>query len=295
MMPRSAAGPRWPRLAMAWSTMSGWTAWTTSAAVGAVRPQPVSSGRRPRGAAHVRVDADGEQGDPAQPVDLQPVVPEGQLLGGGPGPRVEEADDVEEGDGEGHDGELEPDGVVAGVQLGRPLEGPQAVGGDRHRGRQGPDRAEEGRRVGPERLADRPVVGSVVVEQLLLPRPLARHDEQRTERGHDEEPVGQGHAGGHAAGHRPQDEPGADGGQVEDGLVLQPEGVGHVDEGVDGDDQGQVPAGQQPAEARPTTASRPTPRPMASGTGTTPAATGPEALGGVEPVGRSASMASLRK
>ena len=102
-----------------------------------------------------------------------------------------------------------------------PLERPQAVGADGDGGRQGPHGAQERRRVETEGLADGGVVGVTFGQELLLPGALAGDHEQGAERHHDEEPVGQGDRGGHAAGHGPQDEPGADAGQVEDRLVLR--------------------------------------------------------------------------
>jgi hypothetical protein len=51
-----------------------------------------------------------------------------------------------------------------------------------------------------------------------------------------------------ATGDGPQHEAGADCHQVEDRLVLDPEGVGQVDESVNGHDQGQVPSGQGRAQ-----------------------------------------------
>ena len=85
---------------------------------------------------------------------------------------------------------------------------------------------------------------------------------------------------GHAAGHRPQDEPGADAGQVEDGLVLQAERVGELHDGVCAHDHAQVPPGQQQGQPDRQPASRTSPTATASGAGTTPAATGRRRLVG---------------
>jgi len=70
------------------------------------------------------VRPDGEQDDPADPVDLEAVVAQRQLLGRGTGPRVEEPQHVEEGDDERM--------IVSWNQIGRgpvhlagPFEGPQ--------------------------------------------------------------------------------------------------------------------------------------------------------------------------
>ena len=58
--------------------------------------------------------------------------------------------------------------------------------------------------------------------------------------GHDQEPVGQRHAGGDATGDRPQHEPGGDRGEVDHRLVLEPHRVREREGEVAGDDRGEL-------------------------------------------------------
>src|SRR5438132_712687 len=116
-------------------------------------------------------------------------------------PAVYEQRVPQDGDDEGHDRQLEPDGRVA-----RPLrlfEGPQAVGRHRHPGGDRPHGAEVGQGVVSQGTA---VSGAIPVEVQVFGLALARHHEQRAEGGHDQEPVGKGHVGGHAPGDGPDDE-----------------------------------------------------------------------------------------
>ncbi len=117
---------------------------------------------------------------------------------------------------------------------------------------------------------------------------LPGHDEQRPERRHDQEPVGDRHVGGDAAGDGPQHEPRRHGGEVDDGDLLQPQAVGEGDGGVEGEepgDPGGAPGGggagadDQEADADH----------RAVPTGTTPAATARSRLRGWR---RSASTSS---
>ncbi len=85
--------------------------------------------------------------------------------------------------------------------------------------------------------------GGVVAELQQLGGALARDHEHRSRSGDDEEPLGDGHTDGDASGDRAQDESGCDRGEVEDGLVLQPDAVRDGERGVGGDDDGEPPGG----------------------------------------------------
>src|SRR5437763_16431945 len=105
----------------------------TSAAVGAVRPQPARSlrpvasggteGSGPN--ASGGIDAGGEQGDPHEAEDLQGPVADHDLLRRSAPAGVEEEGVAEDGHDEGDDREMEQDRVTGHLGL---LEGPQDGG-----------------------------------------------------------------------------------------------------------------------------------------------------------------------
>src|SRR6266480_1976790 len=133
--------PRGPGDASAAATAPASAGRTTSAALRAVRPQPVRTSRR--------IDASSEQRRPYHPEGHDGPVPEHHVLRGTPGSTFEEEGIAQDCQHEWHDRQLEVD--VATGDEGRLLEGPEAVGGDGDTGRHAPDEPEELLGVGPQR------------------------------------------------------------------------------------------------------------------------------------------------
>jgi hypothetical protein len=74
------------------------------------------------------VETDGHQHEPEQSVPLQDMVMERQLLGLAPIAGVQHPEDVQDGQDQGEDGELDPDHVAAGMsEKPSTVERPQAV------------------------------------------------------------------------------------------------------------------------------------------------------------------------
>src|SRR5258708_3155721 len=95
---------------------------TTVAAVGAVRPQPVSSS--------MRADTEPEQHDQGDAEELQDAVADDDLLRWSARAGLEQQRVAEDAEHHGNDGELVPGDAAGAVLL---LERPQAVGGDGQR------------------------------------------------------------------------------------------------------------------------------------------------------------------
>ncbi len=184
---------------------------------------------------------------------------------------------LQDGGGERHDRELEPD-RAAGVARRR-LEGPQAVGHQHHAGGHGAQVAQEVAAVHGQGGAHLAGLGA---QRHQLALALAHHDEQGPEAGHDEEPLRDGQPGGGGPGHRSQHEPGGHGQDVEDGLVLEPQRVAGGQDQVADQGDAQVAGGGEADDQRG--------HQQAGGHGVghrdgdQPGGDGPVALGGVEPV-----------
>src|SRR5712692_9943399 len=202
---------------------------TTSAVVGAVRPQPVRTSRA--------IDAGREQHRPYRPEQQDRPVPEHHVLGGTTGPGLEQQGVAQDRQHEGSDRELEVDVATGGK--GRLLEGPEAVGGDGHPSRETPDEAQELLRVGSQGA---PVANALEFELAVVDLALPSDHEQGAERGDDEEPVREGDPRGEAACDGPNQKPRGDGREVEDRFALEPYAVGEVDGDVDADGEGELNA-----------------------------------------------------
>src|SRR2546421_8294808 len=108
--------PRGPASSTSSCTSSAATgALTAAAALGAVRPQPVSN----VGLSSVGIDADGEQDDPDETEYLERAVAQDHVLGRAALALLEEQRVPQHGQHERHDGQLRPDAV--GSRVG-PLE-----------------------------------------------------------------------------------------------------------------------------------------------------------------------------
>ena len=193
---------------------------------------------------------------------------------------------------EGHDRELEPDRVMARVDGHRPVEGPQAVRSDRDRTPTGsePFARRPGRSA---RASGAPGPGSPrgsFCSPDRLPVTMSNEPKEATMRNQSERT----HAGGDTPGDGPQHETGADGGQVDDRLMLKPEAVDRGDDDVQPDDQGQPVTGQPPGQCEGRGQRAPSPQLTAIVGDTTPEATGRYRLVGWRR-SLSASMVSLRK
>src|SRR5579862_9751187 len=181
MVPRPSAA------ASSRSTCSGLDGVTTSAATGAVRPQPVRR-RWPGPAAGgpsslwafaaLPIHADADQHRPDDDEDLEGPVLEGEVARCTAASGVEDAQDVEHARDHGRDGELDPHEVVAPAEQSTVLERPQAVGRDRAGRGERERRAQELRGVAVERG---PVVAPAVPERGVLGGALSDDDEEGAE------------------------------------------------------------------------------------------------------------------
>ncbi len=90
-------------------------------------------------------------------------------------------------------------------------------------------------------VEDGPVRTPVWAEARVLRAPFPGDDEEGGERREDEEPIGEPYVRDDAAGDSAQHEGGRDDGELDHGLLFQPEAVGHVQRGVGPDHDRQAP------------------------------------------------------
>ena len=207
----------------------------TSAAEGAVRPQPERSlrtGTVRTAAGAGGVDGTGVDDRPHGSGDEQRGVGQDEVLRFGALALLQEERIPEDGDGERDDRQLEQACLVGGLLRRR--ERPEAVG---EQGAGGEDGAQIGgelggvrRQRGTDRLRSISEIGA-------LTGAFARHHEECTEAGDDEEPFGDRQSGGGRTADGAEHETGCDRDDVEDGEPLQPQRVeGRVAEiGEDGE------------------------------------------------------------
>jgi hypothetical protein len=130
--------------------------------------------------------------------------------------------------------------------VGEAGEGPLGVGeGDGGRG-ECPHEAQVGARVAREDRAG--AGGGARIGAGELGIPLASGDEERAEAGRQDEPVRQRDAGRETAREGAEEEAARDDEELNDRLALEPQGVGHREHEVDGDNQ-QEPTVRQRGDA----------------------------------------------
>src|SRR4051794_38329375 len=190
-----ASTPRSPASPTSAPTAPGSAGACTSARVGAVRPQPLSSRSSATG-----VHADGEEHEPAPREDAQLDVAEHEVLGRAAVPALDEQAVAQQEQRERHGRELGPRAVGAVALRQRPA----AVRDERDRRGDRAQLAQERLGVGGER----PALLAAVDRRELPPlaRALRGHDEERARRDDDEEPLRERHVGRHAAADDTDDE-----------------------------------------------------------------------------------------
>src|SRR4051794_8204181 len=192
-----AITPRSPPAASVAAISEGSCGRRSAARVGAVRPQPVSSASA---GSVTEVDTAGEHDHPRERTGPEPGIAEDEVLRRLVAVvlrehRVAHDEQDERDDRELHEGRA--------VEAARAVESPQAVRRQRHGGRRGAQVAQVAVAVVGERGAGR---GARVAELRVLAGALPGDDEQRAERGDDEEPARERDLGGQAARDRADDE-----------------------------------------------------------------------------------------
>src|SRR3954451_14519770 len=222
--PRAISPPPPPAASASASSAGSWGR-RSVARVGAVRPQPVSSASA--GSA-TEVDTAGEHDHPRERARPQAGIAEDEVLGGAVAVVLREHRVAHDEQDERDDRELHERRAVEGA---RAVERPEAVGGEGHGGGCGAEVAQVAVAVVRERRAGG---GAGVAELGVLARPLAGDDEQRAERGDDQEPAGEWDVRREAAGDGPDDEERGDRRDVEDRQALEVDRVREGQRGVAG-------------------------------------------------------------